>query len=201
MAEGVQRWSWHSRGAPGLDDLDVRAARDEQRSEVVHQVVVPETEVGGRPGTLPRATRIARPSTHGASCVSHSFVSSVSARHRATWADSSTASDDGIGTGVCEVSDFSGSAGCWTAGETIPRMKSESATGGRPPRSRAGRRRRPARPPRAGARASRRGAPRPALWSPRRPAGCPTAATYAASTATGQRCRDRIGEELRESRV
>ncbi len=33
-----------------------------------------------------------------------------------------------MGTGVREVSDVSGSAGYWIAGETTPRMKSTSAT-------------------------------------------------------------------------
>jgi hypothetical protein len=49
---------------PGLDHLDVCAVRDEQRREVVAQVVIAEADV--QPVDLGPASRIARSTVHGA---------------------------------------------------------------------------------------------------------------------------------------
>ena len=121
VAAGVQGGACRCVAHPGLHRLDVGARADEQRREVVPQVVVSERLDSGSPSTFTRASRMARSMTHGAPP-----ATIISPPNSATDADRSNVSSRGIGMGAALPSVLSGLSGHCRSGVTTPRVKSTS---------------------------------------------------------------------------
>ena len=171
-----------------LDDLHVEAAADEQRRQVVPQIV--EAEGLGQPGDLrPRRRGIARSIAQVEVCRPAPLVTTVLPPHRATAAESCTDSSCGMGTGVRDVSDLSGSPRrCTGRDDTahevdVPDPQPDDLGGPQADeRAEQDRRAQVVRRP-------RRAAPTPARWWRRTGAAARPVVTCGASTGCGPGCR------------